>query len=225
LTTPLAADRIAVLERQQAIQTAGVLRMLSGQWTGFPSLVAELDALSPGIQLQPRPPLRQSEAPPPAPTWWATFEANRGMPTVQQWRAWTCSACALEWLLHATGLDPHVTRNQVIYDKIGHPRQINEWDGLTNIDGPGQALRWVLESYGIQTKQAWLSFDQVYALAGQTTALMSGGEWYHWTAVRGRDGANLWIANSAEDYMDVWSSLSRSDFGRLGPFNVVSLVR
>lgn len=117
----------------------------------------------------------------------------------------------------------YTTREQTVYE-IGYPDQINATYGLTNINGPGQALIDVLTTYGQPSEQAWLDFDDVYALAQETTGMMSGSAWFHWVAIRGVQGSNLWIANSAPGYMGVWDVLSRSDFNRLGPFSVVSLV-
>ena len=136
---------------------------------------------------------------------------------------WSCSACALDWVMRSTGVVPEYTRPRAVAE-IGYPEQINPWVGLTNIDGPGQALIDVLESYEQRAEQAWLTFDDVYLLAQETTGMMSGSAWFHWVAVRGVQGNNLWIANSAPGYMGVWDVLSRYDFERLGPFSVVSLV-
>jgi Chitinase class I len=83
--------RLATLERQQALQTDGVRRMLSGEWDGFPSLAADLGALSPGIELEPRPPLLESQAPDQqAWQWWsATHMATcTGCPAVAITKNW-----------------------------------------------------------------------------------------------------------------------------------------
>jgi hypothetical protein len=136
---------------------------------------------------------------------------------------WTCSACSLDWVIRATELVPEYTRPRAVQE-IGYPEQINSQVGLTNADGPGQALMDVLGSYQQASEQGWLDFDTVYALAQDTTGLMSGSAWVHWVALRGVQGSNLWIANSAEGYKGVYSVLSRADFERLGPFNVIYLV-
>jgi hypothetical protein len=133
---------------------------------------------------------------------------------------WTCSACALDWVLRATGLDPDCNRYKAVY-LIGWPDNINEEHGL--MDASGQALRDVYEGYEQPTGQAWLDFDTTYALASHTTGQMSGAEWYHWCAIRGVQGDALWIANSAPGYRDVWDILTRADFERLGNFSVVWL--
>ncbi len=136
--------------------------------------------------------------------------------------SWTCAACSLDWVLRATGVAPDHTR-QLAVEEIGYPDNINPLYGL--MDASGGALQGVYEDlYGVQTDQGWFDFDTVYALAQDATGQMSGGAWYHWVAIRGIQGANLWIANSAPGYKGIWDVLSRADFNRLGPFSVVYLV-
>lgn len=212
--------RLDLLDSQQALLTDGIRRMLTGEWVGFPSLEADLGAISPGIELDPHPPLRSSDAGPPAPpAWLKDFDPNTDMPV--QIAGWTCSACALDWVLRATQVAPDHTRDQAVAE-IGYPGNINPTYGL--MDASGSALRAVYEQYGIPTRQGWLTFDQVYAAAGETTGQMSGAAWYHWVAIRGR-GSNqtIWIANSAPGYCDIYSNLTRDEFNALGPFSVVLL--
>jgi hypothetical protein len=107
-------------------------------------------------------------------------------------------------------------------NKIGFPQNINAQYGL--MDGTGRALQDVYSSYNQPTDQAWMSFDQVYELIQTTTGQMAGSNWYHWVALRGASGPNLWIANSAPGYMGIYNTLSREDFQRLGGFSVVWLT-
>lgn len=139
--------------------------------------------------------------------------------------SWTCAACSLDWVLKATVLEPgsgdvYTDRERTVY-QIGYPGNINSTYGL--MDSSGSALRAVLDGYGQPSGQSWLDFDTVYSLAGETTGLMSGAEYYHWVGLRGRSGGNLWIANSAPGYRGVWDILTRDDFSRLGGWSVVWL--
>lgn len=134
---------------------------------------------------------------------------------------WTCSACSLAWVLRATGLDPDIDEWGAV-TAIGCPENINATYGLMDASGP--ALRAVYDEYGQRTGQGWLGFDEVYDLAQHTTGQLSGAAWYHWVALRGVSGDNLWVANSAPGYKGVYDILSRSDFNRLGGFSVVWLV-
>jgi len=139
--------------------------------------------------------------------------------------SWTCSACSLDWVMRAAGIVPDYTRPRAV-EEIGYPEQINPTYGLTNIDGPGQALMDVLGSYGQASRQGWLSFDEVYAAAQEATGMMSGSAWYHWVALRGVQGDTIAVANSAPGYKGIGEPgyLTRADFERLGPFNVVLLT-
>lgn len=139
---------------------------------------------------------------------------------------WTCSACSTEWVERAVGFargpDIYTNRESVVY-AIGYPSAINGGVGL--VDGSGAQLQRVLgDSTGRESEQGWLDFDDVYGLAAtQTPMLMSGAAWYHWVAVRGVQGACLWIANSAPGYKGVYDILTPADFERLGGFSVVWL--
>lgn len=134
---------------------------------------------------------------------------------------WTCSACSLAWALRATAADTTASEWRMV-EEIGTPENINSTYGL--MDGSGLQLRRVLANYGLNSNQAWMTFDQVYAMVGEYTGMMSGGAWYHWVALRGKIGDAIWIANSSPGYMGVYDILSRSDFNRLGPFSVVGVT-
>lgn len=133
---------------------------------------------------------------------------------------WTCSACSLDWVLESTGCRGS-DRERTVHE-IGYTHNINSMYGL--MDGSGAQLQRVLRDYGMDSAQDWLGFDLVYELATQTTGMLSGANWYHWVAIRGVQGSNLWVANSAPGYRGVWDILSRADFERLGGFSVVWLV-
>jgi len=139
-----------------------------------------------------------------------------------QFYDWTCSACSLDWVKVACGLAPYSDRYATTLE-IGYTQNISPAVGLH--DASGWALREVLlRDYGQETAQGWLDFDTVYDLAQGTTGMMSGAAYYHWVALRGVQGNNIWIANSAVGYKGVWDVLSRSDWDRLGGWSVVWLV-
>lgn len=138
-----------------------------------------------------------------------------------QLRDWTCAACSLDWVKVATGLAPTSDRYATTLE-IGVPANINPTYGL--MDGTGIELQGVLAEYGQASDHGWLDFDTVYALARETTGMMSGAAWYHWVSWRGVQGTNLWVANSAPGYKGIYDILSRGDFNRLGPMSVVWLT-
>jgi hypothetical protein len=126
----------------------------------------------------------------------------------------------LDWVLVATG--KRGTDRYLTTMEIGYTEHINPTYGL--MDGSGAELQRVLGEYGQDSAQGWLDFDTVYNLATETTGMLSGAAWYHWVSIRGVQGTNLWIANSAPNYKGVLDILSRNDFERLGGFSCVWLV-
>jgi hypothetical protein len=140
--------------------------------------------------------------------------------------SWTCSACSEEWLERAhqmpRGDDVYANRESVVY-AIGYPGNINSQYGL--MDGSGSELQRVFrEQTGLKTEQSWLSFDEAIEHYYYAPGMMSGAAYYHWVGVRGVQGGNLWIANSAPGYKGIWDTLTREDFQRLGGFSCIWLA-
>jgi hypothetical protein len=130
-------------------------------------------------------------------------------------------------VLKAAGIDPRP--NLTVYEsryetglQVGYPDNVNATYGL--MDASGSALQAVLREYEPESTSERLGFDEVYAAAQETTGMMSGAAWYHWVSLRGISGDALWIGNSAPGYKGIHDILSRADFERLGPFNVVLLT-
>lgn len=214
------SPEIAQLQQQQVYLTRALQGALEGHWCGAPpSTEAFVAALDPALQIACTPPVLKSAAPPSPPGYLANYDPNTVQP--RQQASWSCSACSLAWVLRATKLDPECYE-QCGIDKIGYPQNINATYGL--MDGSGSQLMRVLGEYGQNSHQGWLAFDDAYAVYSTTPGMMSGAAWYHWVGVRGTQDGNLWIANSAPGYKNVWDILSREDWNRLGGFSCVWLV-
>lgn len=213
------SPEIAQLQQQQVYLTSALRAMLEGNWCGAPpSVDAFVLALDPAQTVDCHPPVLESDAPPEPPDYLDLYDPGEYMPP--QAASWTCSACSLAWVERAMGMNDGADEWSAVAE-IGQPENINPTYGL--MDGSGSQLRRVLlDGYGQNSNQGWLDFDTAYAIYATTPGMMSGGAWYHWVAVRGVDGSgNLWIANSAPGYKQVWDVLSRADFNRLGPFSCV----
>lgn len=105
--------------------------------------------------------------------------------------------------------------------------------GLMDASG-AQMASWLNATYGMDGMQASnepsVDFNALVMLCDAQMAaygIAAGGRTFcHWVGVRGYDlGADtLLLCNSAEGYMGIYSTLSRSDFARLGPWSAVVLL-
>jgi hypothetical protein len=78
-----------------------------------------------------------------------------------------------------------------------------------------------LASYGLVARQAYVTFDQAYAIARTNTGVINPIGMYHFMGIRGTSGADIWVANSAPGYDSVWSTLTRERFNALGPVSLI----
>jgi hypothetical protein len=136
---------------------------------------------------------------------------------------WTCSVASVTWLLQSTAtayvdVDQYAAREEVLH-VLGYPECVNEVYGAMS----AQCLQDGLSQYGLESEQAWVTFEQAYAICSGTTGLINPTGAYHYCAIRGTSGDNLWVANSAEGYRGIYSTLSRSQFNDLGPVQVIAL--
>jgi hypothetical protein len=127
---------------------------------------------------------------------------------------WTCSVCSVTWTLNALGLA--VSREEVGL-VIGYPDCVNETYGCMS----SHCLITAYKEYGYYAKQAWVTYDQAWALAGHYTGVINPMGMYHFMGVRGQDNANIWVANSAQSYHGVYDILDRERFNALGPVQVI----
>jgi hypothetical protein len=88
--------------------------------------------------------------------------------------------------------------------------------------GDGRALAGVLVSLGLMARnQQPVTFDEILARAGQVPVAMGGANYYHWVGVRGREGDALQLANPAPGWRDIYQTMTREQFGALGPFAAI----
>ena len=136
---------------------------------------------------------------------------------------WTCSVCSLTWVLQSTGtayvgVDVYDARAQAGVE-LGYPSCVNETYGLMS----AACLIEAFAKFGLSARQAWVTFDQAYAIAQQTTGCINPIGMYHFMGIRGVDQGAIAVANSAQGYMGVWSTLDRATFNALGPVQVIYL--
>lgn len=137
---------------------------------------------------------------------------------------WTCSVCSITWVLQAIGMyadsDIYSAREQVGL-AMGYPNCVNPTYGCMS----AQCVIDTFAAYGLRAVQAWVSFDQAYAIARTCTGVINPTGMYHFMGIRGDDTAgNLWVANSAQGYRGVYSTLTRNQFDALGPTQIIYLT-
>lgn len=138
--------------------------------------------------------------------------------------SWTCSICSTTWVMQALGIidpnfDQYAARDEV-GAIIGYPNCVNETYGCMSADCLIAAFKY----FGLEARQAWVTFDQAYAIANNTTGIINPIGMYHFMAIRGTRNGDIWVANSAPGYDGVWDNLTRSAFNNLGPVQVIYLV-
>jgi len=132
--------------------------------------------------------------------------------------SWTCSVASFTWVMNSTGIDPNLTREEAL-NIIGYPNCVNETYGLMS----AECLINAYNHFGLDARQAWVTYDQAYSIMTEHTGQINPLGMYHFMAMRGAT-QDLWVANSAQGYMGVWDHLSRSQFNALGPVQVIYLV-
>lgn len=153
--------------------------------------------------------------------WWRYFDEHRWLDQPPQSRSWTCSACSIDWVAHATDLEPDSNREYIV-GRLGYPSCINENVGLAD---SACAIR-VMERWGVEVRQEWVSWDRATELCRITTGLLNSTRWQHFVAVRGEtiDG-QLWVANSARGWMGIYDTISWSQWQQwAGSWQMIYLV-
>jgi hypothetical protein len=113
----------------------------------------------------------------------------------------------------------HVTREECGY-VMGYPNCVNETYGCMS----SECVATAFASYGYDTRRAYVTFDDAYAIMSHTTGTINPQGMYHFMGIRGVRGGGLWVANSAPGYRSVWDDLNRSTFNSLGPVELVYVV-
>lgn len=136
---------------------------------------------------------------------------------------WTCSVCSVTWALQAIGsvdpsLDVYAARQQV-GSVMGYPNCVNPTYGCMSSDCVVNTFR----SYGLNAKQAWVTYDQAYSICSKYTGVINPQGMYHFMGIRGLDNGAIWVANSAPGYDGVYEILDRATFNALGPVQVIAL--
>lgn len=190
----------------------------------------DLNALTPeagGIDLYGRPEGLPDVDPPPYVAVGPRYDPH--YPAISQNDDFSCSCTSMRWALWAYSRQPS---EQWLEGSMLTEGVVSTSLGLLNASGVDLAA-WATRHYGDGgfhgEHDPTVSFDDVAAEAATLKhPLMIGGRNWgqggHWTGVRGFDGQRLMLANPASGYAGITQSLSREQWGYVGPFSLVRLV-
>jgi hypothetical protein len=151
-------------------------------------------------------------------------------PAFSQNDDWSCAPTSARWALWAYGRQPS---EAWLEGSMLEQGVVTTQYGLSDASGKGLA-DWLTREYGgpdygyVGESDGSVTFDEVAseAQAGRHPLMIGGRAWGsggHWSGCRGYDGLRLLLANPAPGYGGVTQTLSREQFGWLGPFSMVRL--
>jgi hypothetical protein len=148
------------------------------------------------------------------------WDPNWFMPA--QAYGFTCSVCSLTWVLQSTDTahqeDDIYDARYAVGERMGYPDCVNQTYGCMS----DQCVIDTLASYGLVARQAYVTFDQAYAIARTCTGTINPQGMYHFMALRGANpDGTIGVANSAPNYCGVDQVLTRERFNALGPVSVI----
>jgi hypothetical protein len=151
-----------------------------------------------------------------------TYDPNTTV--IAQNDGWSCSVTSLRWAMTAMGRNPAEGWMEGTALVEGVVRMA---DGLQDATGAGLAAfvrRHYVEFGYDANNEASISFEDARFEGNHAYPILIGGRaWNHWCAVRDYDEANgvLRLANPANGHKDVFQTMSKGQFGALGPFSMV----
>ena len=133
-------------------------------------------------------------------------------PSVIQTGNWQCSAASAAWVLQSLGIQRG--QNDVVGWLGGN---ISPELGLH--EGSGRMLAELFKAHGLDAGYGPLSWANALVMAGRQPFCMSGGRWYHWTAVCNTDDKGLCLANPAPNWCGVGQYMDYNEWTEWGPWN------
>jgi len=86
-------------------------------------------------------------------------------------------------------------------------------------EGSGRMLAKLFQHHGLSADYGPLTWDRAEEIAGRQPFCMSGGVWYHWSAVRDKDESGLRLANPMPSHAGVGDHLEPDEWRGLGGWN------
>jgi hypothetical protein len=116
----------------------------------------------------------------------------------------------------------------------------DEWDGVNELRrlcgysavtpeyglayGNGQDLQTVYNTYGFTVQRQSVGWPDLAYLCELGVGQIGGARWFHWTGLRGYDGAVFQLANPAPNWKGVGDDLDANEWNYWGAWTCVVIV-
>jgi hypothetical protein len=157
------------------------------------------------------------------------LQFDRNEPTVYQAASWTCSCASLAWVMNALGVESPSGGKWDEWAGVEELRRIAGYSAVSPDYGLAYAsgidLERVYNEYGYAVER--LAFPDWWTLAYVTERAIGqigGARWYHWSGLRGSDGANFNLANPSPNWKGVGQVLDAYEWDTWGGWNACMVV-
>jgi hypothetical protein len=174
------------------------------------------------------PPKKWESEPWPEPDDGQDLVYDRGEPAVRQAASWTCSCASLAWTMNALGVEAPGGGKWNEWTGVDELRRIAGY-GAVSPDyglayGNGQDLEKVYVEYGYVVQRQSVSWADLVYLSELGVGQLGGARWYHWSGVRGYDGAVFQLANPAPTWKGVGDDLDAGEWNAWGAWTAVMVT-
>lgn len=163
--------------------------------------------------------------PEPAPP---AFHFDRNEPAVRQSADWTCSCASLAWVMNALSVDAPNGGKWDEWQAVDVLRGLCGYSAVTPeyglAYGNGQDLETVYASYGFVVQRQAVGWPDLAYLCELGIGQLGGARWYHWSGLRGYDGAVFNLANPAPSWKGVGSALDAGEWNAWGAWTAVVVI-
>jgi hypothetical protein len=153
---------------------------------------------------------------------------DRNEPAVRQTASWTCSCASLAWVMNALGVDAPDGGKWDEWTGVDELRRI-AGEGAVSPDyglayASGVDLEKVYDEYGYVVQRGLVEWADMVYLSELGVGQLGGARLYHWTGVRGYDGALFNLANPAPGWKSIQDDLDASEWDYWGRWNAIIVV-
>lgn len=163
--------------------------------------------------------------PEPAPP---AFDFDRNEPAVIQSADWTCSCASLAWVMNALGVEAPDGGKWDEWDGVNELRRLCGYSAVSPdyglAYGNGQDLERVYNAYGFSVVRQAVGWPDLAYFCELGVGQLGGARWYHWSGLRGYDGAVFNLANPAPNWKGVGSQLDAAEWNAWGGWTACVVI-